>query len=229
MPSAKPPYDKDESWKFRQFSETQWEALEKRLQVNLRPLYPGKATTADPYFVHPADAWSNNLLAMAANAISMTLSHERRRSNEELRAEQADLLKSLKTTANKLAKHDERRVTENVSPDLSQLFGPGADVLGTYDAIQNLIGHVEESLIKIGRMPTAPKINDARSAAALEMAIQCLRLFKDVGGKVSATANKAYGSTSDAVKLLKTLGDEFGLCFDEATWRKTVSKAKKQL
>ena len=46
MPSAKPAYDSEESWKHRQFDPTEWEALVHRLRHELRPFYPDKSAVS---------------------------------------------------------------------------------------------------------------------------------------------------------------------------------------
>lgn len=218
MPSAKPAYDTDGSWKCRHFSPAEWETLKTRVRVKLRPLYPDKNATEDPTFGHPADEWSNYLIIEAKNAISMLLWLRRRRTNAELRAEQADLLGTLKNAAEKLS---------TVSHDLDILFGVDADVLGTRNSIRKLIPYVEQSFVRIGELHKAISLKNAQRAAALEMAIRCLRVIKGAGGGVSATAQKDMGYISDAIKILKILGDEFQVRLDETTWKKVVIEAKK--
>ncbi len=83
MTRAKPAYDTDGSWKYRQFSTAEWDALSKRLKATLRPLYPDRSATDEPTFGHPADEWSSWLLEESSSAISMTLWLNRRRTNEE--------------------------------------------------------------------------------------------------------------------------------------------------
>ncbi len=218
MPSAKPAYDTDGSWKHRKFSPLEWEDLKIRVRVKLRPLYPDQTATEDPTFGHPADEWSSYLLSEANGAVSMTLWLMRRRTNEELRAEQADLLGILKNAADKLS---------TVSHDLDILFGVDADVFGTRDMIRKLIPFVEGSFARIAVLPKASRIKEAQHAAALEMAIRCLRVLKDAGGKVSATAQKDFDDISDAIRMLKIIGDALRLYLDETTWKKVVIEAKK--
>ena len=221
MPSAKPPYDRDESWKqHKTYTCEQWDAVIARLLPKLRVFYPNQSAPVDPTWGHPADDWSRTMIQVAHETVSGVRGQNRRRTNEELRAEQDDLLKSLSAAADKLGK---------VTDDLSKLFAPGADVLGTRDMLLKLIAAIEPATDARNRLPEALKPKEVNGLAALEMAIECLRRLSLAGGKVSATANPAHGNSSDAVKMLKILGDEFGLCFAVTTWRTTVSKAKKQL
>jgi len=218
MPSAKPAYDTDGSWKRRKFSPQEWEDLKIRLREKLKPFYPDKKAIEDPTFGHPADEWTNYLLSEAWGAVSALLWRKRRLTNEQLRAEQADLLGTLKNAADKLS---------TVSHDLDILFGVDADVLGARDMIRKLIPFVEGSFARIAVLPKASRIKEAQHAAALEMAIRCLRVLKDAGGKVSATAQKDLDDISDAIKMLKIIGDALRLYLDETTWKKVVIEAKK--
>ena len=148
----------------------------------------------------------------------MTLWLLRRRTNEELRVERDDLLQTLNKAVICLS---------TVSRDLDILFGVDADVLGTRDMIKVLIPHIEDSKTKIANLPKAKTPKDANHSAAVEMAIRALRVLKAEGGTTAATANKGDGYISDAVKILKIIGDELNLCLDETTWKKVIIKAKK--
>lgn len=217
MPSAKPAYDKDGRWKYRTFSPGDWEALTKRLQAKLKPYYPKKDAVEIPEIGHPADSWASYLLTNAHHAVSFMLWTRRRLTKEQLLAEQADLSKTLHRAVKNL---------EEVSHDLVIHFGIDADVLGTRDKINDLLRHVLASHERVSKLPPAKKDREARHAAAQEMAVRCLRIFKDHGGEISATVDKDLDYVSDAVKVLKIIGDELGLVLDETTWRRTVAKAK---
>ena len=218
MPSAKPAYDSDGSWKYRQFAPAEWESLTKRLQAKLRPFYPDKSATDDETFGHPADGWSNYLLNECESAVSMMLWLRRRRTNEELRAEREDLLRTLNKALNSLS---------TVSHDLDILFGGDADLLGVCDKIKELIQPIEASEAKIANLPKATTPKDANHSAAVKMAIRALRILKGEGGTVAATADKDLNYISEAVQILKIIGDELGLKLDETTWKKAIIKAKK--
>ena len=218
MPSAKPAYDKDGSWKYRQFAPAEWDSLTKRLQAKLRPFYPDKSATDDETFGHPADGWSNYLLSECESTVSMMLWLRRRRTNEELRAERDDLLRTLNKAVKSLG---------TVSHDLDILFGGDADLLGVRDKIKELIPPIEASKAKIANLPKARTPKDVNHFAAVEMAIRALRVLKGEGGTVAATADMDLNYISDAVQILKIIGDELGLKLDETTWKKAIIKAKK--
>lgn len=179
MPRAKAKYDTDGTWKNRQFDGPEWDALTKRLQEKLKPFYPDKSAVVDPAWGHPADQWSNVLLDAANGAVTMMFWHSRRHTNEQLRAEQRDLLDTVKKTV---------RCLTTVSHDLNVLFGSGVDLLGPRDKLAELIPHIEATKAKITAQPRAQKPNEANQLAAVEMAIRTLRVLKDAGGTVKATA-----------------------------------------
>jgi len=218
MPRAKPAYDTDGSWKHREFDSPAWESLKKRLLIKLMPFYPDKSAEADPTFGHPAVGWTNYLLSESWSAVSMMLWLLRRRTNEELRVEREDLLQTLNKAVICLS---------TVSHDLDIMFGVDADVLGTRDKIKALIPHIEDSKTKIANLPKAKTPKDANHSAAVEMAIRALRVLKGEGGTAAATADKDLNYISDAVKILKIIGDELDLPLDETTWKKVIIKAKK--
>ena len=218
MPRAKPAYDTDGSWKHREFDSAEWESLQNRLLIKLKPFYPDKSADEDPTFGHPAVGWTNYLLSESWGAVSMMLWLLRRRTKEELRVEREDLLQTLNRAVICLS---------TVSRDLDILFGVDADVLGTRDKIKVLIPHIEDSKTKIANLPKAKKLKDANHSAAVEMAIRALRVLKGGGGTTAATADKDLGYISDAVKILKIIGDELNLCLDETTWKKVIINAHK--
>lgn len=217
MPTAKPRYDSGGDWKLRQFDRDEWVALEKRIQKKLRPFYPDKNAKKVPKFGHPADGWANYLLSEAWGAVSMMLWLRRRLTNEELRAERKDLL-------SKLNKADE--CLSKLSHDLDIMLGADADVLGCRDKLRKLIQRVEATEATIARLSMAKKPRDAEHEAAVEMAIHVLRVLKDHDLSTAATADADLGYFSDAVQILKIIGDEFGLVLAETTWRDTILKAK---
>ena len=219
MPSAKAAYDPDEAWKHRQFDSAQWDALSARLRQKLRPFYPDKAVVECHLFGHPADEWANYLLSTAWSAISINYGVSLRLTNEQLVVEQQDILETLQKAV---------RVLSCVSPDVDRLFGVDADVLGTRDKIQELISFVETSKTRINTLPRAMQKRAVDRAAAVEVAIRVLRIFKDHGGRVSATADIDLNYVSDAVSILKILGDELGLILGVTTWKKAVAAARLQ-
>jgi hypothetical protein len=215
MPSAKAPYDKKAIWKYRQFSDSELQAMMERLQTKLAPLYPVITTT--PEIERAQSSWVRRLQSEAHNAISTVLWHKRRRTNEELRAECNDLLGVLKKAKDCLS---------TLSYDFDILLGVDADVLGTRDKILKLIPLIRASKAKIAKLRRAKNIKDAQHDAAMEMAIRCLRVVKECGGEVNVTLVPEFHKISPAIQILKILGNEFGLVLSESTWKKAVAQAK---
>lgn len=220
MPTAKPRYDSGGDWKNRQYTEAEWEELKERLRKKLRDFYPDKNAEADPTFGHPADSWVNCLLAEADSAVSLMLWLRLRLTNEELRAERKDLL----STLNKADK-----CLSNLSHDLDIMLGVDADVLGCRDKIRELVPRIEAAEAAISRLPRARKLSDAQHQAAVEMAIRVLRILKSYGISPAATADADLGYFSDAVRILKIIGDELGLALAESTWKDAIIKAKQSV
>jgi hypothetical protein len=71
----------------------------------LKPLYNDKDAVAHPDFGHPADELASALLEIAETDISVTNWIQRRPTNEQLRAEQADVLRTLQKGQNLSDKH----------------------------------------------------------------------------------------------------------------------------
>jgi len=217
MPTAKPRYDGDGSWKCRQFNLEEWESLKVNIQQQLRPYYPDKNAAEDRYFGHQADGWANHLLAEANSAVSMMLWLRTRLTNEELRNERLDLLKTLEAATRKL---------EALSHDLNILLGFDADVPGCSDRIKELIPYLQNAEARIAELPKAKRVAEAQHYAAVEMAINVLRILKNDGIHPAETADADLGYVSDAVRILKILGDGIGLVMAETTWKGVIKKAK---
>jgi hypothetical protein len=95
MARAKPAYDTDGSWKSKDFSPEEWDAITVALQQKLRPYSPDENPPVDEIFGHPADEFANVLLAAAVSGSTAMLYIRRRLTNEQLRAELKDLLRKL--------------------------------------------------------------------------------------------------------------------------------------
>jgi hypothetical protein len=219
MPTKKPRFDKGGEWKYPKFTPEQWEALQVRVGKELRKYYPDKSTidVDDSPFGHPADAWANSLLSEAKEAVSTILWHGIRLTNEELRNERTDILKTLEAAENKL---------DTLSLDLDILLGFDADVLGCRDKIKALIPYFQNAEARIAELPKAKRISEAQNAASLEMAMRVLRVLSDRRIKITATHDIDLGYTSDAVEILKILGDAIGLVLARSTWKTVVIKTK---
>lgn len=217
MPTATPPYDPERSGHSRRYSQAEWDELQKRVSRELRPLYKDKDAVADPTFGHAADEWASKLLHMAESEVSTTNWIRWRFTNEQLRAEQADLLKILQKAETRL---------ERMSRDLNNLLDSDIDVLECRDRIRELIPHVKATRGKISKLPKAGHRQKVQHEAAVKMTVQVLRLLETYGMQASATADKDLGYISDAVRILKIIGDALELRLDETTWKVIIIEAR---
>ena len=217
MTSAKPRRDHGGMKKVPHRSAAEWQALQSRVQAELRPFYPDKSAAADDTFAHPADAWANYLLNEASSALAEAKTRNRP-TNEELRAELAALLKTLQRTMEGL---------DSLSLDLDLLLGPDVDALETRDAIATLLGRVESARPLIERLPKASRHSEVQHAAAVEMAARVIRVLEQDGMSTGATVNAHFGYQSDVVKILMILGDAIGLHLADTTWKGAIVKAKR--
>lgn len=218
MPTAKRRRDSGGECKNQHFNEVEWEALNERLCKQLRGFYPDMTAVADPAFDHPADSWVYNLITEAESAISMMLWLRKGLTNEELKAERKDLLNTLNKADNCLSK---------LSHDLDIMFGVDADVLDSRDKIRELVPYIEAAETAINRLQRAKKLADARHDAAVEMAIRVGRILNRSGITMPATEDTPSEKTPEAIQILKSIGDEFGLVLEPLTWRDTIIEAKK--
>jgi hypothetical protein len=210
MPTAKALYKGDGAWKMvKDFSDT--------LKTKLRGYYPNQEADTDPVWGHPADDFVSRVLAEAQWAISELHWHQFVSTKQEIRAEQADLLKSL---------HDLHHKLRSLSPDFERLMAIDADPLGCADDIKELIRHVECVAPLIDKVPSAKKQDEKQHRVMVEMSIRVLRVLKDFGIEPAVTGDNYFGYTSDAVKILKVIGDDIGLVKAPLTWRDTISEAK---
>jgi hypothetical protein len=220
MPTAKPRYDKDGSWKYKEHSHDEWETLKIQVKEELRPFYPDQCAKEDATFGHPSDAWAIQILTEADRAVSQVLSMGVRLSNAELLAEQRDASRKLAAALASVS---------NLSRDLDVMLGVDADLDSCKRSIGDILRRIEAAKAQIKRLPRANKIADVQRMAAIEMAIRVLRAIKGEGGKVSATADAAGKYTSTSIQILKIVGDKIGLVYEHITWKGHIKAARKSV
>ncbi|TQK04957.1 hypothetical protein [Herbaspirillum sp. SJZ107] len=189
------------------------------LRQKLRAFYPDQNVEADPVWGHPADAFVEAVLSEAWWAKSALHAQEFESTKAEVRVEHADMLKSLLATERKL---------RNLSPDLDRLLGVDADPLGCADQIALMAKHVEAVSDLVEQMSKAKKPMDKQHAVAVELALRVLRVLQEQGIPAAATGDSFFGYTSNAIRILKLIGDDLRLVRDELTWRDIIIKAKQQ-
>lgn len=189
-----------------------------KLKKDLRAFYPGKDAKVDSVWGHPADAFVEAVLGEAWWAKSMLYWQRFGITKDEVRAEQADLLKTLRECEYKL---------RNLSPDHSRLFGINADPLDCADRISLLIQSAATAAPAIERMEKARKPIEKQHDVVVELSVLVLRVLQQYGIRAAATGDDYFEYVSDAVKILKLIGDDLGLVRDELTWRDAIIKAKR--
>jgi hypothetical protein len=158
MPTAKIPFDKFGDLKSRKFTGAEWDELHKRVRRELRALYRRDDVDDDPTFGHPADAWASALLEVAETEVSMSLWLHQRLTNEQMRAEQAAILRALNKSHSALT---------GLSYDLHNMLDREVDVLECRDRIGSLIPHIAGLRGKISALRPAKKNPQIQHIAAL--------------------------------------------------------------
>lgn len=205
-----------------------------QLRATLRSYYPQQDAATCPHFGNPADNFVEQVLGAAGNAAADMMWQEFNVTKQELRAEQKDVLKSLNATQNKLRK---------LSPPFRWLLEDGAAPLRVADSLDAIIRQIEATALGIGSLPIKRGSDAERHDIAIEMAFRVLHVLKDNDIEISATCGsynklndittKNYNGTdvsqyiSDAVKILKAIGDDIGLGLANTTWRDIIIEAKK--
>jgi hypothetical protein len=159
------------------------------------------------------------ILTEARWAISELEYHRHDRDRKSVRAERDNVLKGIK----KLGK-----ALRTMSRDFDVLLGNDADPLGCTDKMTHLASQIE-SRVTDERLDSLPKKllpNQAQSRVSKELTIRILRVLKRYGVSTAITCDPDLGYISDAVRILKTVGDAIGLDQEYATWRNIMSRAK---
>ena len=206
------------------------------LKKRLRDFYPDKEAKTDPTWGSPADVFVSNILAEAWWAKSELHWQSFDLTKPEIRAEHADLLKVLKVAQSKV---------RSLSPDFDRLLGIDADPRGCADEISRLISRVEHAGDMLNSQPDARRTAEKHHEVAIGMAVRILCALMTYKIKPSGTASsylpmaditeirggkkgdEATRYVSDAVLILKAVGDDLGLVLAESTWRDIIIEAKK--
>ena len=188
-----------------------------QLKATLRSFYPQQNAQTCPYFGHPADTFVEHILSAAGNAAADMMRQEFNVTKQELRAEQKDVLKSLKAMQDKLRK---------LSLPFHWLLEDGAAPLKVADSLDTIIHQIEATVPGIDALPQKMRANEDQHNIAVEMTFRVLHVLKDNGIKVAATSDPNFGYTSVAVSILKAIGDDIGLVLKEITWRDRIIEVK---
>jgi len=189
-----------------------------KLKNSLRAFYPNPQAEVDPVWGHPAVAFVEALLGAAWEAKSALYWQRLEITKAELVAENADLLKVLQACAYKL---------QNLSPDHARILAVNADPRGCADTISLMIQAVAAATPAIEQLKKARKPIEKQYGVAVELSFLVLRVLQQYGIRSGANGDCYFEYASDAVKILKLIGDDLGLVRDNLTWRDLIIEAKR--
>ena len=189
-----------------------------KLKNSLRAFYPNPQAEVDPIWGHPAVAFVEELLGAAWEAKSALYWQRLEITKAELVAEKADVLKVLRASAYKL---------RNLSPEHARILAVNADPLGWADAISLMIQAVEATTPAIEKLKKAKKPVEKQYGVAVELSVLVLRVLQQYGIRPAATGDCYFEYKSDAVRILKLIGDDLGLVRGNLTWRDLIIEARR--
>jgi hypothetical protein len=175
-----------------------------------------------------AEEFASVLLLGAQWAIGAMHSDTYEIPGQALRAELADLRRSLSAAVGKLRKLSPAVDRALASATAGGASGLDADPMTCADDLEKLIGFIDAAVDSKGTRKRSSKLSDRRHAIAVELTARVLPVLKDYGLRVSATAEQGRGRGSDAVLILKQIGDDIGLPFANVTWRDAIIASKKR-
>jgi len=186
----------------------------------LKSFYPDKNVESDPVWGDSADEFVDQLLFEAQDTVSFLQDSELWLTKEDLKAEQANLLKTLKSASDKLRR---------LSPGFDRLLGVDATPEACADELDKMITHVEATRDVIKKLPRKLRGAEIKHHFAIEMISRVLRVLEDYGIEIAATADLDLKYISDSVIILKIIGDVVGLGYSETTWRDIISKTRTEV
>lgn len=178
----------------------------------LKPYFPGD-DTKDPTFGEPSAEWAAVLINIANDELSLMLGWGLKLTNAEMQAELSGVMGALEKAQDRLGR---------LSLGLDVMLGADVDVIEYRDKIGELLEKFRPIEAMIPRRPRVRRVNEVRFAAAKRMAVYVLRRLHEDGIKVSSTVDEYHGTVSDAVKILKILGDALSVPLSERTWKKAI-------
>ncbi|OFW00151.1 MAG: hypothetical protein A3G20_05065 [Acidobacteria bacterium RIFCSPLOWO2_12_FULL_59_11] len=209
----------------RDYTDPQWDKPKKEIQKKLLRFYPDKTEMIGTTIEQSANEWANHLVEQASQALDLAQWRHLRTFRAQLKIEHTALLKPLKDALANLD-HLSRGLHSLLKNDLSSPPGVDANVSDCRNKLKELIQRMDTAGDAISRLPKAKKPRDAQHEAAVEMAIVVLRALKNMSISIAATADADLGHTSDAVQILKIIGDGLGLLLAPLTWKRIIIEAK---
>lgn len=165
----------------------------------------------------PADDFVNKLLAASNWAASMIHHMQEDINNETLKAEYADLLKTLEDAEKKL---------RTISPALDRLISAAAEPENLADQIQEMIGYIVPVKPRVDNMPRAMRPEQKKIPFAKEMVVLVFEVLDEYGIKpIASEGADGDNNMANAIKILAAIGREIGLSYDPQTWRRHIEEA----
>jgi hypothetical protein len=166
------------------------------------------------------DEFVQYVLAVARDMLADIAYARMEHPKDDLQAEHAQTFSTLKAASEKL---------RNLSLGYVRLFPPGTDTAGLADSIDQLVSNEAAIATAIQNAVTMPRAVQSQQAIAIEMVVRVLGIAQEFGIKPTATYDPTFPNIiSDAVRLVKIVGDEIGIVRGEVTWRKIIIDAKRQ-
>ncbi len=194
----------------RQFSD--------KLKSSLRSFYPNEEVDPDPAWGDPADNFVASVLSEGEWLASELHWMKFETTTGGIRSEKTRLLNSLGKSVELLT---------NISPDFEYLLPIEVDILGYADTFKELIHHFECTEKEIEALPKSDKPSSKEKIIAIEATVRTLRVLAEHGIPPSETVHTEFEATSDAIKILKAIGDDIGFVRTPSVWKKNISAAKK--
>lgn len=218
MPSGKARFRGNEAWKKRD------KPFSDNLGIRLRELCPIEDADADIRFAGASDAdrFVDEVLMAASWALDELDEVKAAITKSDLVAEHKNAQAQLQRSLDKL---------QSLSPELDRLLGAQSNNHATCDAIALLLNDFQIAADRL-KLPSKQLNKQLRSKAELaiaeEMAVRVIQTAEPYGVVVKLTDGAAFGSPpSLCLRMLKLIGDDVGLKRTLTTWRRIVSKAKK--
>jgi hypothetical protein len=155
-----------------------------------------------------AAEWARDQLDLEASALP----------RPDVEAELLQLQVLLETVVTKL---------RTLSRDVLNLLSIDLDPVDCADRNERCQVCIREASTKTKSLDTKMQAHRARAMIAHELAIRVLRVAHGYGMKIAASGSDGSGTyVSDAIKLLKLVGDHIGIKRQLLTWRGIVAKVK---
>lgn len=190
-----------------------------------------------------------------AHFVFTELDYQRSATNKgDTKAEQENLTKRLRASINKIKRTpnaarddsglvDLARDLRRISLDLDKLLPVGADPRGcatildgygsgvasaeaAIKALDLMHAQVTEAGKGLRMIPEKLKDNEVHHYIAVWLAESVLPVLERNGIATSDYASDRRGRGTNAVNVLKAIGDGVGICFEPSTWRNVISEAK---